>query len=204
MIFASTSETYGDPEVHPQPETYRGNVNTMGIRACYDEAKRYGETIVYTHNWKNGSSHGLVRIFNTYGPRMNPADGRVVINFLVQGHKGEDLTVYGDGKQTRSFCYVDDLVDGILRYAATSITDPVNLGNDKEFTILELAECVQKLFADKNLKLQHMDLPKDDPTKRRPELNRAKSLLNSWEPKVSLQDGLDQMYNWLKDTEIIQ
>jgi nucleoside-diphosphate-sugar epimerase len=203
VIFASTSETYGDPEVHPQPESYRGNVNTMGIRACYDEAKRFGETIIYTHNWKNGTNHGLVRIFNTYGPRMNPADGRVVINFLVQGHKGEDLTVYGDGSQTRSFCYVDDLVDGILKYAETNITDPVNLGNDKEFTILELAESVQSMFSEKKIGIRHLELPKDDPTKRRPELKRAKSLLSPWEPKVPLNEGLKHMYSWLKEAEIL-
>ena len=204
VIFASTSETYGDPEVHPQPESYRGNVNTMGVRACYDEAKRYGETIIYTNNWKNGSSHGLVRIFNTYGPRMNPTDGRVVINFLVQGHKSEDLTIYGDGHQTRSFCYVDDLVDGILRYGNSAITDPVNLGNDKEFSILELAQSVQAMFPDKKLGIKHLDLPKDDPTKRRPELKRARSLLSPWEPKVQLKEGLKHMYEWLKNSEIMQ
>lgn len=198
-IFASTSETYGDPEVHPQPESYRGNVNTLGPRACYDEAKRLGETLIFTHNWKKNTQHGMVRIFNTYGPNMNPADGRVVINMLTYGHRGENLPVYGDGKQTRSFCYVTDLVDGILRYSETALTEPVNIGNDREFTILELAEIVQKkMFPDKNLKIDFHPLPKDDPMMRRPNLEKAKKLLAPWEPKVDLETGLKNMYEWLK------
>lgn len=198
-IFSSTSEIYGDPEVHPQPETYRGNVNTMGPRSCYDEAKRLGETLVFTHNWKKNTKHGLVRIFNTYGPKMNPADGRVVINMLTYGHRGEDLPIYGDGKQTRSFCFVSDLIAGISKYAETDLTEPVNIGNDREFTILELAEIVQKkLFPEKNLKMTFHSLPKDDPLMRRPNLEKAKSVLGDWEPKVDLESGLIKMYEWLK------
>jgi nucleoside-diphosphate-sugar epimerase len=198
VIFASTSETYGDPLIHPQPESYRGNVNTMGPRACYDEAKRYGETIIYTCNWKNGTNHGLVRIFNTYGPRMNINDGRVVINFLAQAERGQAMTIYGDGQQTRSFCFVSDLLNGILKYAESDLVEPVNLGNDKEFTILELAETVAELFG-KKPKLEYKPLPKDDPVKRRPDLTKAKKLLTPWEPKIPLKDGLKAMLQWLKE-----
>jgi UDP-glucuronate decarboxylase len=143
----------------------------------------------------------LVRIFNTYGPRMNPHDGRVVVNFLLQAHRGEKLTVYGDGLQSRSFCYVSDLVDGVLRYAQTDLTTPVNLGNDKEYTILELAKTVQSMFAQKKLQIEHMELPADDPTKRRPTLGLAKEYLGGWEPSVPLHDGLRLMYEWLKTQE---
>ncbi len=202
VIFSSTSEIYGDPEVHPQPETYRGNVNTMGIRSCYDEAKRMGETLIFTSNWKNNTKHGLVRIFNTYGPKMNPKDGRVVINMLTYGHRGEKLPIYGDGKQTRSFCYVTDLIEGILRYAQTELVEPVNIGNDKEFTILELAEIVQKkLFPEKDLQIEHSPLPKDDPLQRRPDLTKAQQLLGGWGPKVQLEEGLRNMYAWLKSQD---
>jgi nucleoside-diphosphate-sugar epimerase len=199
-VFASTSETYGDPLVHPQPESYRGNVNTMGPRSCYDEAKRFGETLVYTRNWKRGTAHGLVRIFNTYGPRMNPSDGRVVINFLVQGLGREPLTVYGDGTQTRSFCFVSDLVNGIARYAESDLTEPVNLGNDREFTILELAQEVRILFGN-DLPIVHRALPADDPVKRRPDLKKARELLAGWSPTVPLSEGLRLMLEWLKSTE---
>lgn len=204
-IFSSTSEIYGDPEVHPQPETYRGRVNTMGPRSCYDEAKRLGETLIFTHNWKKNTKHGLVRIFNTYGPRMNPADGRVVINLLAAGHRGEDLPVYGDGQQTRSFCYVSDLIAGITKYAASDLVEPVNIGNNKEFTILELAETVQqKIFPNKDLKLKFHPLPKDDPMKRRPDLAKAKELLSGWAPTVTLEEGLREMYAWLQSQEGFQ
>jgi nucleoside-diphosphate-sugar epimerase len=197
VIFASTSEIYGDPEFSPQPETYWGNVNTVGVRSCYDEAKRFGEALLFTHNWRHSTRHGMVRIFNTYGPRMNPADGRVIINFLVQALKGEELTVYGTGSQTRSFCFVDDLINGIVAYSRTNLTDPVNIGNEGEFTILELAEKVRDLFPEKKLKIAYRDLPKDDPKQRRPDLTRARALLQPWEPKVKLEDGLKRMVAWL-------
>lgn len=200
VIFASTSEVYGDPNVSPQPETYWGYVNSYGERSCYDEAKRFGEGLIFSHNKRHGTKHGLVRIFNTYGPRMNPQDGRVVINFLVQALKGEPLTVYGDGKQTRSFCYVSDLVDGIVRYAETDLTEPVNIGNDKEFTILELAQEVQSLAATqgKKLELKFFELPADDPKQRRPDITKAKKLLAPWQPRVPLREGLTKMLEWLK------
>lgn len=201
VVFASTSEIYGDPEISPQPETYWGNVNTLGPRSCYDEAKRFGESLIYTHNQKQGTEHGLVRIFNTYGPRMNPNDGRVIINFLVQALKNEPLTVYGTGEQTRSFCYVDDLVAGIRAYANTRLTAPVNLGNDREFTILEAARTVQNIFAEKKLRIIHMDLPKDDPRQRKPLLARAKKELSPWEPKISLEVGLRRVLDWLRLNE---
>jgi nucleoside-diphosphate-sugar epimerase len=198
VVFASTSEIYGDPEVSPQPETYWGNVNTMGPRSCYDEAKRFGEALIYTHNLRHKTKHGLVRIFNTYGPRMNPNDGRVIINFLIQALEGSALSIYGDGSQTRSFCFVDDLVDGIVRYAQTDLIEPVNLGNDKEFTILEAAELVVKIFSNKNLKKIFEPLPKDDPKQRKPDLTRAKNLLKPWSPKISLEEGLRQMLTALQ------
>ncbi len=196
-VFASTSEIYGDPEVHPQVESYRGNVNTVGPRSCYDEAKRFGEALIYTHNLKAKSSHGMVRIFNTYGPHMNPVDGRVVINFLVQALKGEKLSIYGNGKQTRSFCFVDDLVEAISLYASSSQSQPINIGNDKEFTILELAQHVQDLFKEKKLEIVHSDLPVDDPLQRKPDLSLAKTALG-FAPKVLLKDGLERMAQHLK------
>lgn len=201
VVFASTSEIYGDPEISPQPESYWGNVNTIGPRSCYDEAKRFGESLIYTHNLKYGTHHGFVRIFNTYGPRMNPNDGRVIINFLVQALKNEPLTIYGSGHQTRSFCYVDDLVAGIRAYADTQLTGPVNLGNDREFTILEAAKTVQNIFAEKNLQIVHMDLPKDDPKQRKPLLTLAKKELAPWEPKISLEIGLKRVLEWLRLNE---
>jgi nucleoside-diphosphate-sugar epimerase len=201
VIFASTSEVYGDPNISPQPESYWGSVNSFGERSCYDESKRFGEGLIFSHNKRHHTKHGLVRIFNTYGPRMNPQDGRVVINFLVQALKGEALTVYGDGSQTRSFCYVSDLVDGIVRYAESELSEPVNIGNDKEFTILELAKEVQALTAKntgKTLPLQFFDLPKDDPKQRRPDLTKARRLLAPWQPQVPLREGLIKMLEWLK------
>lgn len=196
-IFASTSEVYGDPSVSPQPESYWGNVNSFGERSCYDEAKRYGEALIFSLNRLRGTSHGLVRIFNTYGPRMNPADGRVIINFLVQAKEGRDLTVYGDGKQTRSFCYVDDLVDGIVSYARSGLTEPVNLGNPVEFTMLELAEVVREISGKKELKITFHPMPADDPKRRRPDIAKAQEKLKPWAPRVPLREGLVKMKAWL-------
>ena len=199
LVFASTSEIYGDPLVNPQPESYRGNVNTVGPRACYDEAKRFGEALMYTHNRKWNTTHGIVRIFNTYGPRMNPQDGRVVINFLVQAHEGSALTIYGSGQQTRSFCYVDDLRDALVEFGkATGEFGPVNIGNPNEFTVRQLAEAVVRLFPNKNLPLEFRELPVDDPTQRRTDISRALSLLN-WSPKIQLEEGLRRTYEWLAD-----
>lgn len=199
-IFASTSEVYGDPEVHPQPESYKGCVNTTGPRSCYDESKRFGETLVYTHNWKKGTAHGIVRIFNTYGPRMNPTDGRVVINLITQARKGLPLTIFGDGLQTRSFCYVDDLISGIQAYARSSECMPINLGTNQEFTILELSKKIQQLFPEKALSLKHLDFPQDDPLQRQPVLTLAKEKLQ-WEAKTTLQDGLVKLNKWLETFE---
>ncbi len=204
VVFASTSEIYGDPEISPQPESYWGHVNTLGPRSCYDEAKRFGETIIYSHNQKFQTRHGMVRIFNTYGPRMNPNDGRVIINFLVQALRGEKMSVYGSGKQTRSFCYVSDLIAGITAYAKTDLTEPVNIGNQKEFTILELIGTVQEIFSDKKLEMEFFDLPKDDPRQRCPDLTKAKSLLRPWEPQISLKQGLEKMTEWLKSENLSQ
>ncbi|NCN39653.1 NAD-dependent epimerase/dehydratase family protein [bacterium] len=200
-IFASTSEIYGDPNVHPQPESYWGNVNTLGPRSCYDEAKRFGESLLYTHNWKKETKHGLVRIFNTYGPRMNPQDGRVVINFLVQALKGEDLSIFGDGSQTRSFCYVTDLIAAIRKYAESDLTTPINTGNPNEFTILELAEKVRGLFPEKKLGMSYHDFPQDDPKQRCPDITLAKTKLG-WQPKIELVEGLGKMADWLKQMKI--
>lgn len=198
VTFASTSEVYGDPEVSPQPESYRGWVNTWGPRACYDEAKRFGEALIYTWNQRHGTQHGAVRIFNTYGPRMNPVDGRVIINFLVQALNDQNLTIYGTGKQTRSFCYVDDLIEGIGIYSARRLSQPVNVGNESEFSVMELGEMVRDIFAHKNLKFEHHALPTDDPKQRRPDLTLSKQLLSPWSPKVDLKTGLLRMIAWLE------
>lgn len=197
LTFASTSEIYGDPEVSPQPESYRGWVNTWGPRACYDEAKRFGESLIYNWNLRHGTQHGPVRIFNTYGPRMNPVDGRVIINFLVQALAEQSLTIYGSGAQTRSFCYVDDLVDAILTYSSRRLSQPVNIGNETEFSITELAELVQQKYAAKNLKFAYEPLPADDPKQRRPDLTLARELLSPWKPRVELKTGLVRMADWL-------
>ena len=191
ILQASTSEVYGDPEVHPQPESYRGNVNPIGSRACYDEGKRCAETLFFDYHRENQVDTRVVRIFNTYGPRMAPDDGRVVSNFIVQAIQGEDLTIYGDGSQTRSFCYVDDLVEAILRTMEQEETvGPVNIGNPVEFTIRELAEQVLEKVGSSS-KLVDMPLPADDPTQRKPDISLARKVLN-WEPKVQLADGLDR------------
>jgi UDP-glucuronate decarboxylase len=189
---ASTSEVYGDPSVHPQPESYWGNVNPIGIRSCYDEGKRAAETLFFDYRRQHGTRIRVVRIFNTYGPRMDPDDGRVVSNFIVQALRGEDLTVYGEGRQTRSFCYVDDLIDGFVRLmeAGDEVTGPVNLGNPGEFTMLELAEAVLRLTGSSS-KLTFRPLPQDDPKQRRPDIGRAQELLG-WQPRVQLEEGLKQ------------
>lgn len=188
---ASTSEVYGDPEVHPQPESYRGSVNPIGIRSCYDEGKRCAETLFFDYHRQNGVEIRVVRIFNTYGPRMLPSDGRVVSNFIVQALRGEDLTVYGDGSQTRSFCYVDDLIEGFLRLMEhESLTGPVNIGNPGEFTMLELAELVLKKVGGPS-KMTFLPLPSDDPLQRKPDIALAKKELG-WEPTIPLEEGLDR------------
>jgi UDP-glucuronate decarboxylase len=202
LIFASTSEVYGDPSVSPQPESYWGNVNTVGFRSCYDESKRFGEALVFTHNLKNQTKHGMVRIFNTYGPRMNPNDGRVIINFLVQALKGEALTVMGQGDQTRSFCYVSDLISGILTYSESQMVNPMNVGNDIEFSINELAQEVIKIFKDQKLNISLVPLPSDDPKQRCPDLSLIKKNFPDWRPRVSLNEGLHQMVTWLKKMDL--
>ena len=190
ILQASTSEVYGDPEIHPQPESYRGNVNPIGTRACYDEGKRCAETLFFDYHRENQVDIRVVRIFNTYGPRMAPDDGRVVSNFIVQALKGEDLTIYGDGSQTRSFCFVDDLVEAILRTMEQEETvGPINIGNPVEFTIRELAEQVLKQVGSSS-KLVEMPLPSDDPTQRKPDVSLARKALG-WEPKTQLADGLE-------------
>jgi UDP-glucuronate decarboxylase len=191
VLQASTSEIYGDPNVHPQPESYWGNVNPIGIRSCYDEGKRCAETLFMDYHNQNKVRVKIIRIFNTYGPNMNPEDGRVVSNFIVQALKGENITIFGDGNQTRSFQYVDDLVEGMLRTmnSKDSFTGPVNLGNPNEFTMLELAQTILTLTNSKS-KLIHLDLPKDDPKQRRPDISLAKKELNDWEPSTQLEEGL--------------
>jgi UDP-glucuronate decarboxylase len=195
---ASTSEVYGDPDVHPQPESYWGRVNPHGIRSCYDEGKRSAETLFFDYHRQYGVDIKVVRIFNTYGPRMHPEDGRVVSNFIVQALKGEDLTVYGNGKQTRSFCYCDDLVEGFIRMMASpdDFQGPVNLGNPNEFTMLELAEKVLKITGSKS-KLTHRPLPLDDPRQRQPDISLAKSRLD-WSPRIELEEGLQRTIEYFK------
>ncbi len=195
---SSTSEVYGDPLVHPQPETYWGHVNTVGIRSCYDEGKRGAETLFMDYHRQFGTRIKMVRIFNTYGPNMNPDDGRVVSNFIVQALNNEDITIYGTGEQTRSFCYVDDLIEGFCRMMSTTddITGPVNLGNPGEFTMLELAEKVLSFTGSKS-KLVFKPLPQDDPKQRKPDISKAKQLLD-WQPKVPLDDGLKETIKYFK------
>lgn len=192
VLQASTSETYGDPQVHPQPEDYWGHVNPIGIRSCYDEGKRAAETLCFDYRRHYGLDVKIIRIFNTYGPNMHPQDGRVVSNFIVQALQGKPLTVYGDGRQTRSFCYVDDLVEGIWRMmqTGTEISGPVNLGNPVEFTMLELAELVTKLTGSQ-AGIEFLPLPQDDPKQRQPDISLAKAILD-WEPTVALADGLKE------------
>jgi UDP-glucuronate decarboxylase len=194
---ASTSEVYGDPSIHPQPESYWGNVNPIGRRSCYDEGKRVAETLFFDYHRENKVDIRIVRIFNTYGPRMHPNDGRVVSNFIVQALKGENITVYGDGQQTRSFCYVDDLIEGFVRLMnQTETVGPINIGNPGEFTMLELAEQVLKLTKSPS-KIVHKELPSDDPKQRRPDITLAKKYLK-WEPKVQLVEGLEKTIAYFK------
>ncbi len=189
ILLASTSEVYGDPQVHPQKEDYWGNVNPIGIRSCYDEGKRVAEALMMDYHRQNHVDIRIIRIFNTYGPRMAPNDGRVVSNFIIQALRNKDITIYGDGKQTRSFCYVDDLVDGVLRMMeCQNFIGPVNLGNPNEFTILELAEQILEITGSSS-KIRHLPLPEDDPTQRRPDISLAKERLN-WEPTIRLHEGL--------------
>ncbi|MGN6102491.1 MAG: UDP-glucuronic acid decarboxylase family protein [Devosia sp.] len=192
ILQASTSEVYGDPDVHPQPESYWGRVNPIGVRSCYDEGKRCAETLFFDYHRQVGLEIKVMRIFNTYGPRMLPNDGRVVSNFIVQALRGEPITIYGDGSQTRSFCYVDDLIDGMVRLMRTpaEITGPINVGNPGEFTMLELAEEVLKLVGGPST-LSFLPLPPDDPRQRRPDITLARNVLG-WEPRVSLADGLKE------------
>ena len=203
ILHASTSEVYGDPEVHPQPESYRGNVNPIGPRACYDEGKRAAETLMFDYRRQNGVNIRVVRIFNTYGPRMHPYDGRVVSNFIRQALAGEDITIFGDGRQTRSFCYVDDLVEGLLRMmdAPDDFPGPVNLGNPGEFTIRQLAEMVVELSRSKSKIVNARDLPEDDPLQRQPDITLAKGKLG-WEPNVNLREGLERTIEWFKSIDL--
>ena len=197
ILQASTSEVYGDPEVHPQDESYWGNVNPIGPRSCYDEGKRCAESLFVNYHKQNNVKIKIIRIFNTYGPRMELNDGRVISNFIIQALQGKDITIYGDGQQTRSFQYVDDLVEGMLRMMKTpgDFTGPVNIGNPKEFTMLELAEMILDLTGSQS-KIVHLPLPKDDPVQRQPDIRLAKRVLDGWEPKVQLKEGLQKTIDY--------
>jgi UDP-glucuronate decarboxylase len=197
ILQASTSEVYGDPQVHPQPETYWGNVNTLGPRACYDEGKRCAETLFMNYKEQTNVNIKIVRIFNTYGPKMHPNDGRVVSNFIIQALQNKDITIYGSGNQTRSFQYVDDLVEAMIRMMDTpnDFSGPVNVGNPNEFTIIELAQKVIELTKSKS-KLIFMPLPQDDPQQRKPDISLAKKMLNGWEPTIQLEDGLKKTIDY--------
>ena len=199
ILQASTSEVYGNPEVHPQPEGYWGNVNPIGPRSCYDEGKRCAETLFFDYNRQHDLQIKIARIFNTYGPRMHPNDGRVVSNFIMQALRGEPITVFGDGSQTRSFCFVDDLVEGLIRLMNSDdeVTGPINLGNPGEFTILELANMAIELTGSSSTCV-HKELPPDDPVRRKPDISAAKELLG-WEPTVQLRDGLTVTVNYFRD-----
>ncbi len=199
---ASTSEVYGDPEIHPQPESYRGSVNPIGLRACYDEGKRCAETLFFDYHRQNGVNIRVVRIFNTYGPHMHPYDGRVVSNFIIQAISGQDITIYGDGSQTRSFCYVDDLINGFIKLmdAPDEVTGPVNIGNPGEFTIKQLAEMVIEMTGSKS-KLIYKPLPKDDPTQRKPDITIAQEKLG-WEPKIPLAEGLAKTIEYFQSINL--
>lgn len=198
ILQASTSEVYGNPKVHPQPENYWGNVNPIGRRSCYDEGKRCAETLFFDYHRQHKLKIKVARIFNTYGPKMHPNDGRVVSNFIMQSLRGEDVTIFGDGNQTRSFCYVDDMIDALIRFmnAPDSITGPINLGNPSEFTILELAEKIIKLTKSRS-KIVFKPLPQDDPAQRQPDITLAKKILK-WEPKVPLEEGLRKTIAYFK------
>lgn len=197
FLLASTSEIYGDPLVHPQPESYTGNVDPTSPRAVYDEAKRFAETLTMTYHRLHGVRTGIVRIFNTYGPRLRPADGRVVSNFVVQAIDGKPITVYGDGMQTRSFCYVDDEVRGIVALLDSDVTEPVNIGNPDEYTMLELADVVREVVGSSS-EIVFEPLPVGDPARRRPDIGKARALLG-WEPRVPLRDGLAALVAWYQE-----
>ena len=197
ILFASTSEVYGDPEVHPQPESYKGSVNPIGYRSCYDEGKRIAETLFFDYFRMHKVDISIVRIFNTYGPRMRPDDGRVISNFIVQALKKEPLTIFGEGKQTRSFCFVSELVDGMIKMMDSGEIGPINLGNPDEFTIKELAEIVKQKI-NPNLEIIFKPLPNDDPLQRKPVIDLAKNKLN-WVPTISLNDGLDETIKWFRN-----
>ena len=199
ILQASTSEVYGDPSVHPQPESYWGHVDPIGIRSCYDEGKRCAETLFMDYHIQNKVAIKIIRIFNTYGPNMNPSDGRVVSNFIMQALRGENITIFGDGLQTRSFQYVDDLVEGMIRMMASepSFLGPVNLGNPNEFTMLELAQAVIRLTNSKST-IIHMPLPQDDPKQRQPEISLAKEKLKGWQPKIELEEGLGKTISYFE------
>ena len=201
ILQASTSEVYGDPDIHPQPESYWGNVNPIGVRSCYDEGKRCAESLFINYHQQNKVKIKIIRIFNTYGPRMHPNDGRVVSNFIVQALQGKDITIFGDGSQTRSFQFVSDLVEGMIRMMNTGddVIGPINIGNPGEYTILELAEKVIALTGSKS-KLIFMPLPQDDPTQRQPDISLAKKVLNNWEPKVPLEEGLTKTIEYFKNS----
>ena len=196
FLLASTSEVYGDPEEHPQKESYNGSVNTTGIRSCYDEGKRIAETLCSDYQRIHGVDVRIMRIFNTYGPKMRADDGRVISNFIVQALKQEKITIYGDGYQTRSFCYVDDLIDGMILLMDSDYQKPLNIGNPNEFSIKELASLIRELI-NPNLAFDYKELPKDDPRQRKPSIKLAKHLLN-WEPKIELQEGLLKTIDWFK------
>ena len=200
FMLASTSEIYGDPEVHPQPESYRGSVNPVGPRSCYDEGKRIAEALTFDYRNIHNLDAKILRIFNTYGPRMHPEDGRVISNFIVQALKGQDLSVYGNGSQTRSFCFVDDLIDGILKFMDVNFQGPLNLGNPSEYSINEIAEIIIKKINPK-LKIKNHPLPVDDPFRRKPLIDLAKQKLN-WEPKIDLGKGLDLTISYFKEVEL--
>ena len=196
LLLASTSEVYGDPEIHPQPESYRGCVNTTGIRSCYDEGKRIAETLCFDYKRMHETEIRVMRIFNTYGPRMLPDDGRVVSNFIVQALRGEPLTLYGNGQQTRSFCYVDDLINGMMKLMNCNQTGPINIGNPNEFTIRQLAELIREKI-NPTLSFIEKPLPSDDPLQRQPVIDLANDILD-WQPKIALKDGLDPTIAWFK------
>jgi len=197
FLLASTSEIYGDPEIHPQPESYKGSVNTIGIRSCYDESKRVAETLCSDYKRMHNVEIRIARIFNTYGPKMHPNDGRVISNFIVQALNNKPLTVYGKGLQTRSFCYVDDLVSGLINLMNSTYSLPVNLGNPEEYSIIDIAEIIKSKI-NPNLEIIYKELPEDDPLQRQPVINLAKEKLD-WRPKVSLLDGLDKTIKYFKD-----
>ena len=199
FLLASTSEIYGDPKYNPQNENYYGNVNPNGIRSCYDEGKRIAETLCSDYERIHGLDVRIVRIFNTFGPRMRPNDGRVISNFIWQALKDEPLTIYGNGDQTRSFCYVDDLISGMMQLMNSTVRTPVNIGNPNQITILELAEIIRKKI-NPNLDFFYKPFPQDDPLQRQPDIQKAKKMLN-WEPTISFEDGLEKTINWFRDVK---